>query len=145
MHYCRSKIGKGRGKSENHPPPQRTWGNRHILSRKGGFLGIICRYRDEDGCFNLVSVVNVNLPLVHPDDKVADELMSVGCPLLGREVEAADGVGELAATGRHLLLTQRSRITAGTLTAHVLQENSPVIPISIIKEVWWSGGQCPCL
>ena len=85
------------------------------------------------------------LPLLHPDDKVAGELMTVGCPLLGRDVEAADGVGELAATGRHLLLTQRSRITAGTLTAHVLQENSPVIPISIIKEVWWSGGQCPCL
>ncbi len=47
--------------------------------------------------------------------------MAVGCALLWRNIDAADGVPEGAAASRHLFFTERPRETARTLAAHILQ------------------------
>jgi hypothetical protein len=60
------------------------------------------------------------LPLIHHNEKVAGELMAVGCSLPGWKVYAAYGVSELAATSRHLFLALGPRETAGTIAAHLL-------------------------
>jgi hypothetical protein len=48
--------------------------------------------------------------------------MTVGCALLWRKIDTADGVPEGAAASRHLFFTERPRETARTLATHILQK-----------------------
>jgi hypothetical protein len=63
----------------------------------------------------------VYLSLGNSDEKVTCELMSVCCPLLCREVDAANGGGKFAATRLHLLFTTIAGKSTWTLATHFLK------------------------